>query len=388
MASHKRYVRLYRTLQFLLGPLLCQVLGFRAPRCDVPSAPYLLVSNHNTDFDPIFLGATFRQHMYFVASEHVFRRGLASKLLTSVFAPIARVKGASDAAAARSILRRLRSGANVCLFAEGNRSFNGVTGPIYPATGKLVKSAGVTLVTYRIRGGYLASPRWSAKRRRGPIEGELMNVYTPEMLRAMRPEEVNAAITRDLYEDAFARQAQQMRRYPGRRLSEYLERALYVCPVCGRIGTLKSRGDRFFCPCGLNLRYSETGFFEGAQVPFSTVRDWDVWQEERMAALAEMLPENPVFFDDNVRLLRLLDGHESEILETGRLSISAREIVCGGRSFPLASISGMALCAAARIVLSTDDGGSYELTAPPPFCGRKYMTFFEKLKEVRESHAV
>lgn len=41
---------------------------------------YIVLSNHVTDYDPIFVGASFPKFMHFVASEHVARWNLASKL--------------------------------------------------------------------------------------------------------------------------------------------------------------------------------------------------------------------------------------------------------------------------------------------------------------------
>ena len=63
-----------------------------------------------------------------------------------------------------AVMRRLRKGGSVAIFAEGNRSFNGLTGDILPATGKLARSSGASLVTFRFSGGYLSSPRWCGSR--------------------------------------------------------------------------------------------------------------------------------------------------------------------------------------------------------------------------------
>jgi hypothetical protein len=46
--------------------------------------------------------------MYFVSSEHVFRKGFLSWLLVYLFAPIARVKGMTDATAALNIIRTIK----------------------------------------------------------------------------------------------------------------------------------------------------------------------------------------------------------------------------------------------------------------------------------------
>lgn len=43
----------------------------------------------------------------------------------------------------------------VCIFPEGNRSFNGLTGDILPTIGRVAGRCGMKLVTYRIEGGYL-----------------------------------------------------------------------------------------------------------------------------------------------------------------------------------------------------------------------------------------
>ena len=376
----RKHTRLYKAIQYLLGSLLCRIFHFHTERYALPDGPCLVVSNHNANFDPIFLGYAFKPYMSFVASEHVFRWGIWSKLIVMVFNPIARLKGSTDSSAALAIIRRLRSGENVCLFAEGDRSFNGVTGPMFPATGKLAKTAKCSLVTYHIKGGYLATPRWAAFRRHGPVEGELVHIYSPEELSTMSHEEVNEAIRRDLYEDAFERQEMEHKKYKGKNLAERLEQTLYICPMCGRIGMLKSQGNHFSCECGLDVIYNEEGFFEGS-TPFQCIRDWDQWQDHEMKRRCNFAGKDPLFSDENVSLLRVLSDHSMESAAKGTLSISRRELCCGEVCFPLCEIENMALCGASRLVFTTVEGVHYELRADPPFCGRKYMTFFQKVRK-------
>ena len=47
---------------------------------------------------------------------------------------------------------------NVCVFPEGNRTWDGVTAKFLPSIGKLARSSGASLVTYKLTGGYFASP--------------------------------------------------------------------------------------------------------------------------------------------------------------------------------------------------------------------------------------
>ena len=43
--------------------------------------PYLILANHNLELDPLLIGDAAGKHMYFVASEHLLRKGIVSKLL-------------------------------------------------------------------------------------------------------------------------------------------------------------------------------------------------------------------------------------------------------------------------------------------------------------------
>ena len=172
--------------------------------------PYLLLPNHNLELDPIIVGVAAKHHLYFVASEHLSRKGFVTKLLNYFKKPIYHQKGRAGAHTVKEILKTLRSGTSVCLFPEGNRSFNGQSLAIPTATGKMAKRSGVKLVTYRFEGHYLTQPRWATSLRRGKLRGRLVHVYTPEELQAMTDQEDNDAIIRDLWEDAYETQAREM----------------------------------------------------------------------------------------------------------------------------------------------------------------------------------
>lgn len=385
--ANKRHRAVWTFLHLALGGVIKRIFRYDYEIVRPSEQPYLVLANHNTDLDPALVALSFPEHMYFVASEHVFRKGFVSWLMTYFLGPISRMKGATDATAALSVLREIRKGHNVCLFAEGNRSFNGVTGPIFPATGKLAKATGAALVTYRMEGGYLTTPRWSHSMRKGGMRGYCVNIYTPEQLKQMTPEEVNEHIREDIFEDAFERQIEKPFRFRGKGLAEGLENALYICPKCGRVGTLRSKGDRFFCDCGLNVRFTETGFFEGEDAPFSTVRDWDAWQDGRLEAYADALGDDEEAFSDaRVLLTGVGQRHRSTVLEEGRLSMSKRALTLGGHSFPLGQINDMGVAGTSKIMFSTVDGSFYELRAGKErYCGRKYFQLYQLLKKRRSS---
>ena len=192
--AYQRQRRTYRTLYKPAKLLMEGLLNYSYTLGPKIEGPCLILSNHVTDFDPILVGLSFPEHMYYVAGENVMRMGFLSKIVTRYASVIQRVKGTTDAEAALQILRTLRKGRNVCMFAEGNRTFTGETLPIAPATAKLVKMARSTLVTYRLTGGYLSTPRWSTHRRKGRMTGAPVGVYPPEELKKMSEAEILRAL--------------------------------------------------------------------------------------------------------------------------------------------------------------------------------------------------
>ena len=342
--------------------------------------PFLVLCNHNTDWDPLILASAFPTYMSFVASEHIFRWGLAGKLIVWLMAPIARLKGTTAGDTAMTMLRRLRKGVSVAMFAEGNRSFNGLTNPILPATGKLARSSGVKLITYRLDGGYFTSPRWSAGLRKGKMTGRIVGVYTPEQLKAMSADEVNDLICRDLFVDAYAVQRQEMIPFRGRNLAEHLETVLCRCPRCGAIGTLKSEGDSLSCVCGFAVRYNACGFFEGDDAPFDNVTEWDQAQTEALFALADAAGDGVIFSDDRMVLREVFpDTHTETLLGSGSMTLYADRLECCGQVFPLSELTGFSLVQAQTVDL-TCAGRSFEIRSDAVRCTRKYMTVIEHLK--------
>ena len=151
----KRYKR-WKFVYWLAHGFLTRLFYLEAERLN-PIGPCLIIANHVTNWDPLLLAMSFPDTpIRFVASEHIFRHGLISKLLEWLVAPIPRKKAASGADTVMSVLRALKAGDTVCIFAEGDATWDGLTHPVCPATGKLARMAGVPLLTYRIEGGYLA----------------------------------------------------------------------------------------------------------------------------------------------------------------------------------------------------------------------------------------
>ena len=384
--SIRYYERVRRFFSFLLRPWFRHM--FLLGETPFPELPerFLLVSNHVINIDPLLVMHCTRRYMHFVATEHLFSMGLVSKVICALGDPIPRAQGGNAAATVMDILRKLKNEGSVGIAAEGNCTWNGVTAPFLPATGKMARASGVPLVTVRVQ-GYLASPRWAFTRRKGPVKISLGGIYQPDELKKMKPDEINALIARDIYVDAYAEQEAHPQRYPGKRLAEGLEHALVLCPRCHGIDCLHSKDDRFTCSCGFSVRYDEWGYFtevsesgEDGEAPFRTVRDWDAWQKEYLAGLA---PEDlPAGEDSAMQLLRI-EEHQRTREASGLLRFDASGLRLGDRFFPPEEIAGLAIRYKGIVSFSDREGNFYEILKEKKkvrYHGRKYLLLYQRLK--------
>ncbi len=327
--------------------------------------------------------------MYFVAGEHLFRKRWLRMIANFFVKPIIRRKGVPATEVVGVIKQTLAEGANVWMSPEGVRSINGETAFISPVTGKLVKESGAGLVTYRIHGGYLRSPRWAAVKRKGPMYGEFVAEYTKEQLAGMSVDEINEAIRCDLYVNAFNDQKVRPAVYRGERLAENLETVLYVCPHCKRMAKLQSRDDIFSCDCGFSVRYTEYGLFENAgeyAMPFDNIADWDKWQrgylQDQIPKLLQNQHEEPIVSDADQRLYKIKDG-AAEHLATGRFALFTDRFEFGEGEethvFSFEDIAGFAFSLQMKILFSCKNGTYYEVQSDYPRSAIKYMVLYRYL---------
>ncbi|MBR7132381.1 MAG: 1-acyl-sn-glycerol-3-phosphate acyltransferase [Clostridia bacterium] len=337
---------------------------------------YIVLSNHATDYDPLFVGASFKRQMYFVASEHIARWGFVYKLLKFVFAPIVRYKGTVASSTVMEMLRKLKKGDNVCLFAEGVRTWDGVTNPIHPSTAKLIKSAGCALVTYKIIGGYFTSPMWSssAKTRKGFIKGFPVKIYTKEELGLMTAKEIHAAITQDLHEDAYLRQENSPTKYRGKNLADGMEALLFVCPKCGGRDSFSSKGNDVACTeCGFSFSYNEYGMLENA--PVKTLKEAAELQRKTVS----LDIRNGVTYKSEKGSLSTVSKHIETLLDSGMVELSADELRCGGTVIPLSEITDMAMHGKQTVVF-TAGKSYYELVIEQGSNALKFLLFYNECK--------
>ena len=397
--ADRRRKRSWDFSQLVIGPWMSRKFNFTHDGFEPAEieGPVLVAINHACAYDPILLGVAFRNKpLTFIASEHILRMKTWGPVLDRHFSLIPHQKGAKSSRTALVAMKRIKRGESIFLAAEGEQTWDGRSMPVMPYTGKLVKGSGATLVTYMLEGGYLSAPRWSMETRKGKVYGHMVNVYSPDTLKEMSDEEVEAAIAKDLWFDTWEWQKTRPEgpvrfRCKGG-FAEGLERDVFTCPECGAFGTLRSSGDNIGCSCGFKVRMTDTGFFEPA-VPVETIVDWEKLDREALTARMKELRENGsaeetlIFADDNVTLVSIGDDHAEEEAAHGKVALIYKEenfvLTIGEHEFKVPGISNMTMVLAARVVFS-DESGYYELRSEKSSKTnlRKYVIARDLLKDI------
>lgn len=337
---------------------------------------YIVLSNHTTDFDPVLVGVAFQKQMYIVASEHITRWGFPYKLLKFAFEPIIRYKATVATSTVLDILRKVRKGERVCMFAEGVKSWDGNTCHIFPATAQMIKKSGCALVTFKLTGGYFVSPAWGKGIRKGKWYGAPVNVYTKEQLAEMSYDDIDKAITEDLYENAYERQSTEMNKYKSKNPAEGLENLIWICPECNTPDKLITKGNKLICThCNNEIVYNEYAMLSGCK--YKTVYEFSEWQN---TVVSEYVKKSLEFSCDNIKC-RIITKESSEFIFEGRLIFSHEGIGFGENMFLFEKLTDLAIHGKNALVFEADKK-YYELIFPEGVSAYKFLIYFrEALKQ-------
>ena len=222
--------------------------------------PYFLISNHASRLDYIFTGVPMLPvRMNYVAGYNEFHRSHLA-FVFRLMRVIPKKNFTPDLYTIKQISRVIHSGGRVCIFPEGMSSISGANQPVAIGTGKLFKHHKVPVYYSVIRGGYLTSPKYNLRDRCGRVEVEFDQLFTPEQLETLSPEQIEDAINRAIYHDDYAWNKLHKHSYDiGENGAEDLEDLLFLCPKCQKQHTMATRGNTIFCThCGNGATLTDT----------------------------------------------------------------------------------------------------------------------------------
>lgn len=386
-ASANRRIQeaLYTLLRSIIVPFFSWRFHLSADREPKVDFPYVVVSNHVTELDFIFVAKVFKRPMGFIVGQGLLQNKLLATFLIKFLGCVPKQKGTSDARTALSMMQRIRQGRCLCLFAEGNTTFDGKTDPISPVTGGLLKALKAGLITCRIEGGYFSLPRWGKRIRRGKTSCHVTGVYSPEQLQGMSNQDINDLIQHEISTDAYEEQVKSPVAFRGKNSASGMEHVLYLCPGCKQFNTLYGkRNEIYCCSCNLHAKYTEYGSFSD-NLPFSGVNTWSDWQKNFLQQIIAQESEDQIFSDEEHTMLEQLDDGALHTVSVGRLWLSKNQIGLGQLVFHLSEIKGLEIFRKNILQIVTFTGKYYQTANKKGFNALKYRDAFQMLSRERNN---
>jgi 1-acyl-sn-glycerol-3-phosphate acyltransferase len=128
----------------------------------------LVISNHQSFFDPVLVGLASRRYLSYLARDTLFRNKFFAALITSLDAIPIDNKGLGKEGLQRT-LAALESGSCVLVFPEGERTRDGAMLPFKAGISLLVRKVKCPIVPVGIAGAFAALPRSGKKIGFSPI---------------------------------------------------------------------------------------------------------------------------------------------------------------------------------------------------------------------------
>jgi 1-acyl-sn-glycerol-3-phosphate acyltransferase len=187
--------------------------------------PFLLLPNHTSTFDPVWVAFFCWRPVTFMASAQLFRLPALAWFIRLLGA-FPKARGIKDRAAMQEMQKLWDQGMPVMIFPEGLRTWDGRTRPAVPGIGRLIKRLNAKVVYARIKTGHQFQPRWADFPRWVPVHVEYDG-----------PHDYSDWSTDDLLDEVNQRlRVEHKLPAPGFtlgfRMAEGLPAYLWACPDC------------------------------------------------------------------------------------------------------------------------------------------------------------
>ncbi len=246
--------------------------------------PSIVLCNHGAFMDFCYAGTLLeRESPNFIVNRMYFYKKIVGNILRSVGC-FPKSMFTADLESAKNCIRVIKNGGVLAMMPEARLSTVGKFEDIQEGTYAFLKKMGVTVYIIKIRGDYLATPKWGKGMRRGSlVEAELDLLFTPDELAEMELSEIESRMLNAMRYDELAwLDTHPEIHYRSRRMAEGLENVLTVCPRCGARYSIVTRGKTLRCDrCDLATEVTDRYAFQNG-IPFNNFASWYEWQMDVM----------------------------------------------------------------------------------------------------------
>ena len=272
--------------------------------------PYILLPNHMMKWDVVLIGLIIKDPIQYMASDAHFREK-SKRFFMKKLGTFPKSKAKSDLGAIRHMMSLKEQSKIICIYPQGQMSWDGQPLPSFYSTAKLLKLLKIPAYVPVWSGAYAVQPRWSKGRRKGPIEVTIHPLARDgRSFKGMSTDEIFDKLTDLIKTDEYALIRRRKWKYRSKNKAEYLENMLFLCPECRQIATLRSEGDSISCcSCGFSCLLDDQYSFRsaaGKSVPFENPAAWNEWQRTELTGLLKSYNKeksrDPFMVDRNIQI--------------------------------------------------------------------------------------
>ena len=245
--------------------------------------PYILVSNHASRLDYMFTAIPLLPHRFnFVAGYNEFFRshlkgifGLLQEIPKKNFTP--------DVYPVIQMKKIINKGGRIALFPEGMSSISGGSQPVALGSAKLLKFLNVPVYMCHIDGGYLTSPKYNIKDRKGKVCVFYKKLFSIDDLNNKTVDEITEILNENIVMNDYDFNKKEQITYKSKEIAKNIHQLLYKCPKCGaefesisdeNSWTCTKCGNRFEMDNKYNLKaINDSVIFEDPKIWYEYQRD-------------------------------------------------------------------------------------------------------------------
>ena len=372
-----RHKIVFAFLRFICVPLFKIMYGYKRKKYKLDKKQgYFIISNHQALLDPLFVAMTFKKPVYFVATDNLFNQKFVSFWLKWLVNPIPKRKATIDATCLKNCLKVAKENGTVGLFVEGNRAYGDFQFYIDPSIAKLVKKMNLPVILYNLKGGFGVDPRWGKKNRRGKFTVEVKRELSIEEINSLSNEELHEIICKEL--KVFDCDSNEI--YRSKERAEYLERQFFVCPKCGKMQTLYSKGNHICCfECNLKVEYTENLLLKSddTEFKFKKLSEWYQYQIDYIKELN--IVDDIIFNDEDVEIYYSNTNQKRTLITKGKLILTKDYFKINDKIINVREITAASPVGGFKLMLSTEDN-NYLLKGKERFNPVKYALILNVLE--------
>lgn len=255
--------------------------------------PFLILANHCSIEDGIIVGNYTSQVPLYITN-------LTDNIFQTIFAKlvgyISKNMDPMDFSFLTELIDRIKNKKNVCIFLEGDMSWDGETINFDKSIARLIKILKIPVRMMKITGSYLLHPRWSKKKRKGKIIVELKTMSVDKINSSTK-----ATLHKKIYDFIYCNNIKECLSksltFNSKDVASDIHFLLWLCPNCKEIDSVYGKDNTIICAnCNNKWNLNANLEIHANNTNIKDLKDWYDFQKQSIRCLMSSSTNEDVLF--------------------------------------------------------------------------------------------